>query len=106
MGDGHVIMKGLFITWFFFAWYDLWVGAYWDRDRRCLYVCPLPCCVIMLKFSDSRRCECCRKRPLIGEPKARWGRLRHPSPMHMEFGVPSVGVFCSQCGIADSDAGK
>ena len=30
---------------FFFAWYDFWVGAYWDRKARVLYVCPLPCCV-------------------------------------------------------------
>jgi len=21
-----------------FAWYDLWVGAYWDRKNRCLYL--------------------------------------------------------------------
>ena len=26
----------------FFRWYDLWVGAYWDRSSRTLYVCPLP----------------------------------------------------------------
>ncbi len=25
-----------------FAWYDLWVGAYWDQKARVLYVCPLP----------------------------------------------------------------
>lgn len=28
------------------AWYDLWVGAYWDRRSRVLYVCPLPTLVI------------------------------------------------------------
>lgn len=27
---------------FFFAWYDLWIGAYWDRKVRVLYICPLP----------------------------------------------------------------
>lgn len=26
----------------FFRWYDLWIGAYFDRETRTLYVCPLP----------------------------------------------------------------
>lgn len=34
---------------FFFAWFDLWVGAYYDRKKRVLYVCPLPC--VVLSFS-------------------------------------------------------
>ncbi len=25
-----------------FAWYDLWVGAYWDQANRKLYVMVLP----------------------------------------------------------------
>lgn len=29
-----------------FAWYDLWIGAYWDRKARVLYVCPLPSLVL------------------------------------------------------------
>ena len=29
-----------------FAWYDLWVGAYWDRKAKVLYVCPLPMLLI------------------------------------------------------------
>lgn len=31
-----------------FAWYDLWVGAYWDRRAEVLYVCPLP--TLLLEF--------------------------------------------------------
>jgi hypothetical protein len=31
-----------------FKWYDFWVGFYWDRDNRQLYVCPLPMVVIKI----------------------------------------------------------
>lgn len=31
-----------------FAWYDLWMGVYWDRRERALYICPLPTIVIRL----------------------------------------------------------
>lgn len=34
----------------FFRWYDLWVGAYWDRDARILYVCPLPTVGLAIDF--------------------------------------------------------
>ena len=33
----------------FFAWYDFWVGAYYDRKSRTLYICPLPMLVIKLE---------------------------------------------------------
>jgi hypothetical protein len=33
-----------------FAWYDIWVGLYWDRKKRILYICPLPMLVIAVYF--------------------------------------------------------
>lgn len=32
-----------------FAWYDLWVGAFWDRQKKILYVCPLPMFLITIQ---------------------------------------------------------
>lgn len=32
----------------FVAWYDLWVGLYYDRKGKQLYVCPLPCLVFQI----------------------------------------------------------
>lgn len=36
-----------------FAWYDLWVGAYWDRQKRRLHVCPVP--MLVLSFERSAK---------------------------------------------------
>ena len=33
-----------------FAWYDMWIGAYWDRTNRRLYLLPLPCLGVVLEF--------------------------------------------------------
>lgn len=38
---------------FFFAWYDLWVGAYFDQESKVVYMCPFPCFVI--KFAYGRK---------------------------------------------------
>lgn len=32
------------------AWYDLWVGVYWDRKARALYVLPIPMLGIVIRF--------------------------------------------------------
>jgi len=33
------------------AWYDLWVGAYWDRKGRRLYLLPFPCVGVVIEFN-------------------------------------------------------
>lgn len=35
-----------------FAWYDLWIGAYWDRKNRVLYFLPLPMIGIKIQITQ------------------------------------------------------
>ncbi|MES2379727.1 MAG: hypothetical protein V4538_01710 [Bacteroidota bacterium] len=39
---------------FLFAWYDLWVGIFWDRKKRWLYILPVPCTGIIVKFEKQK----------------------------------------------------
>lgn len=30
----------------FFAWFDMWIGVYWSKGSKTLYICLLPMVVI------------------------------------------------------------
>ncbi len=36
-----------------FAWYDLWVGVFWDKAKRRLYVLPVPMLGVVIQFGES-----------------------------------------------------
>jgi hypothetical protein len=38
-----------------FAWYDFWVGLFWDRQKRRLYVFPVPMIGFCIQFPESAR---------------------------------------------------
>jgi len=34
-----------------FAWYDFWVGFYYDQKNKDLYFLPIPCIGLVISFS-------------------------------------------------------
>jgi hypothetical protein len=41
----------------FFAWYDFWIGMFWDSKKKFLYICLLPCVVIRIRISKMSAME-------------------------------------------------
>ena len=39
---------------FVFAWFDFFIGLYYNKKKKWLYILPLPMCAIVLKFGKSR----------------------------------------------------
>jgi len=32
----------------FFRWYDIWIGFFWDKEKKILYFLPIPMFGIMI----------------------------------------------------------
>jgi hypothetical protein len=45
----------LFSIHLIFAWYDFWIGIFWDSKKRRLYILPIPCLGIMIQFASKER---------------------------------------------------
>lgn len=37
---------------FFFAWYDIWIGIYYNQLDKTFYICPIPMFCIRISFFD------------------------------------------------------
>jgi hypothetical protein len=48
-----------------FAWYDIWIGMFWDTRKRKLYILPVPCLGIVMDLSA---------RPDAGKTEDDYGR--------------------------------
>lgn len=33
-----------------YKWYDLWIGLFWDKKKKVLYIFPFPCIGFQLNF--------------------------------------------------------
>lgn len=49
---------------FLFAWYDLWIGVFYDKKKQWLYILPFPMVGIIIKFKteilEMKFCNQCR----------------------------------------------
>ena len=65
----------------FFAWYDFWVGIYWDHKRRMLYILPVPMFGIRIDLSPrvEKFCVACFETMVVRETRLTCPRCKYNS---------------------------
>lgn len=58
-----------------FAWYDLWVGAFWSSKSRKLYILPLP--MIGLEIFIPPKCKSCKSKRRLHSELQKDGTLKY-----------------------------
>lgn len=63
---------------FLFAWYDLWVGFFWDQKKHILYFFPIPCFGITFDFRRvEKQCMACFKKVRVHPGDTACPECRH-----------------------------
>lgn len=79
-----------------FKWFDVWIGAYFDRKNSRLYVCPLPCVAFEFQIGRTWREELahCDKSGVLTK------RLKQAEP-HAHFCFGYDGLLITELGECD-----
>jgi hypothetical protein len=82
---------------FLFKWYDLWVGIFYDRKNRWIYLLPLPTVGIILKLPT----------PTIKKLNIHDVSLsvcEHPTDKQVDY--HDWSILCTKCNCIISQFGK
>lgn len=71
-----------------FAWYDFWVGLFWDAKNRRLYVFPVPCLGFHITLAKRHRYDCTEREAEIADWKIVAHNIR-VAQRYMESGTPA-----------------